>query len=195
MMQSNSARTFESNWALAGLLLCCVTVPAAGQAVTAESLQGSTVEATVNYDVRGIRDGEPFASPGSVTYVLRFAAGGAFTGSVTRTATARGGNPVTSTSPMSGTLGSARSLGGRMGGHMVWALSGNTLRMLRTYETGGKTVVITFNAGGRSCSVRSPFMRETGAGSDIRRGSVGGRAQQVAISSAREVSSSCGVSR
>src|SRR5690242_18063382 len=133
MMQSISARAFEANWALAGLLLCCVTVPAAGQAVTAESLQGATIEATVSYDVRGTRDGEPFTSPGSVTYVLRFAAGGAFTGSVRRTTTARG-NPVTSTTPMSGTLGTAQELGGLMSGHVVWALSGNTLRMLRTYE-------------------------------------------------------------
>src|SRR5262249_9768875 len=146
--------------------------------VTAETLQGSTIEATVNYDLRGTRDGEPFASPGSVTYVLTFGAGGAFTGSVSRTTTRRGG-PVTSTQPMSGTLGSPHEASGRMGGHVVWILAGNTLRMLRTYETGGKTAVITFGAGGSTCSIRSPFAREVGAGNDIRRGSVGGRVRDV----------------
>jgi len=179
--------------------LCVVAEPALAQGttnqVTAEMLQGATVEATVSYDMRGTRDGEPFASPGSVTYALSFGAGGAFTGSVTRTSINRRGGPVTSTVPMSGILGSPREVSSRMSGHVVWLLSGNTLRMLRTYQTGGKTAVITFGAGARTCSIHSPFAREVGAGGDIRRGSIGGRVQDVAISSAREVSSHCRVSR
>ena len=173
--------------------VCCVatTMPAAGQAITPESLQGSTVVATVNYDVRSRNDGQEITGPGSVTYRRTFGAAGAYTGSVTRTGqTPRG--PTTGTQqyfPDARTR--ARSQGG-IRGHSVWLLSGNTLRMLRTYEVGGKNATITFGPGARSCSIRSPFMRESGTGGAIRREGIGGRGS-VEIISARQVSSSCQV--
>ena len=186
------AQAFDRAKTLCSLLLCCMATPAAGQAITAESLQGSTIVATVNYDVRWRRGGEELSGPGSVTYRLTIGANGAYTGSVTRVQS-RGSS--TSTQQFSGTLGQPREARGGISGHAVWMLSGNTLRMLRTYEVGGKTTVITFGAGGRSCSVRSPFMRETGTGGAIRREAIGRRGGTVEITSARETSSSCQLTR
>jgi hypothetical protein len=165
---------------------CMAAAPALGQAVTPESLQGSTIVATVNYEMQRRRDGQDVPGSASVTYRLNIGAGGAFTGSLTRTSGAN-----TSTRQFSGTLGRPYSPGS--GGHAVWILSGNTLRLLRTYEIGGKNTTITFGPAGRSCTVRSPFMRETGAGSAIRRDSI--RGGTVEITSAKQTSSSCQVTR
>jgi len=48
------------NTMLAAACLCGVSDLALAQ-VTTETLQGTTIEATVNYDIRGTRDGEAFA--------------------------------------------------------------------------------------------------------------------------------------
>jgi hypothetical protein len=170
----------------AGFFCMAAAAPASGQSITAESLQGSTIVATVNYELQRRRGGEDVAGSASVTYRLNIGAGGSFTGSVTRTSGAN-----TSTQQFSGTLG--RAYAARSGGHAVWILSGNTLRMLRTYEIGGKNTTITFGPGARSCTVRSPFMRESGAGSAIRRDAI--RSGTVDITSARQTSSSCQVTR
>jgi hypothetical protein len=187
--------TFEK--AATGFCLCLFSIasaaPASGQAITAESLQGSTIVATVNYEIQRRRGGEEFSGPGGVTYRLNIAAGGTYSGSVTRTTQTRRG-PITATQQFSGTLGRAREAGGAMRGHVVWMLSGNTLRMLRTYEIGGKSTTITFGPGGRSCSVHSPFMREAGAGGAIRREAIAGGGT-VDITSAKQTSSSCHVTR
>jgi hypothetical protein len=189
------ARAFDKTAAGYCVGFCCMaaTAPASGQAITPESLQGSTIVATVNYEVQWRRGGEDLAGPGSVTYRLNFAAGGTYTGSVTRTGQSRRG-PTSATQQFSGTLGRAREAKGGMRGHAVWMLSGNTLRMLRTYEIGGKNTTITFGSGGRSCTVRSPFMRETGAGRAIRREAIAGGGS-VEIIGAKQTSSSCQVTR
>jgi len=192
MFASRTKPIAKTRWLIFGLSVMAAPAPAAAQTMTAESLAGSTIVATVNYDVRWRRGEEQLSGPGSVTYQLNIGANGPYTGSVTRS-NARAG--ATSTEQFSGTLGRGREVGGRMSGHSVWILSGNSLRMLRTYEVGGKTTVITFGAGGRSCSVRSPFARETGAGSAIRRGAIGSRGGTVEILSARQTSSSCQVRR
>jgi hypothetical protein len=185
-------RPVSATTAACCLGFCCVlATPAFSQTITAESLQGTTIVATVNYDVRWRRGGGELSGLGSVTYRLNIGANGAYTGSVTRTQ-ARGSS--SSTQQFSGTLGRAQATGAAMRGHVVWMLSGNTLRMLRTYETGGKITTITFGAGGRSCTVRSPFARETGAGSAIRREAIAGGGT-VEITSAKQTSSSCQVIR
>jgi hypothetical protein len=173
-----------------GLLCMAGAVPASGQAITPGSPQGSTIVATVNYEMQRRRGGQDVPGSTSVTYRLNIGAGGSYTGSVTRTSQSRGG-ANTSAQQFSGTLG--RPYSPASGGHAVWILSGNTLRMLRTYEIGGKNTTITFGPGARSCTVRSPFMRETGAGGAIRRDSV--RGGTVEITSARQTSSSCQVTR
>src|SRR5262245_17399542 len=80
-------RTLEHAFSACRAGVCCMAtaMPAAAQAITPESLQGSTVVATVNSDVRSRTGGQEITGPGSVTYRLTFAAGGAYTGSVTRT--------------------------------------------------------------------------------------------------------------
>ena len=186
------ARAFDNAATACCVGFCCLAaaVPASGQAITPESLQGSTIVATVNYDLQWRRGGQDSSGPASVTYRLNIGAGGTYTGSVTRTnQTGRG--PSSGTQQFSGTLGRAQEV--RSGGHAVWMLSGNTLRMLRTYEIGGKNTTITFGPGGRSCTVRSPFMRETGSGGAIRRDAV--RGGTVEITSAKQTSSSCQVTR
>jgi hypothetical protein len=176
-----------------GFCLVAGAPSASGQAITPESLQGSTIVATVNYETHWRRGGEDFTNPTSVTYRLVISSGGAYTGSVTRTLQPQRG-PITQTQQFSGTLGRARETKGGISGHVVWLLSGNTLTMLRTYQIGGKNTTITFGAGAQSCSVRSPFMREIGAGSTIRREPVAG-AGTVEIISAKQTSSSCQVTR
>ena len=171
------ARAFGRAATLCGLALCCRAVPAVGQAISVETLQGSTIVATVNYDVRWRRGGEELSGPGSVTYRLTIGASGAYTGSVTRTQ-ARGAS--SSTEQFSGTVGQAREAGGAISGHAVWMLSGNTLRMLRTYGAGGKTTVITFGAGGRSCAV---LLRS--CAKQARAAPYGGRPSAAAAASSR----------
>jgi len=186
-------RRFLNATACLGFYCLTGAAPAAAQAITPELLQGATIVATVHYEIQWRRGGQEFSGPGSVTYQLNIGAGGSYTGTVTRRGqTPRG--PVTSTQSFSGTLGRAREARGAMGGHAVWLLSGNTLRMLRTYQVGGKTAVISFGPGARSCTIRSPFMREIGAGSAIRREAIGGGGT-VEITSARQTSSSCQVTR
>jgi hypothetical protein len=68
-----------------GLLCMAGAAPASGQAITPESLQGSTIVATVNYDLQRRRGGQDVPGSASVTYRLNIGAGGAFTGGVTRT--------------------------------------------------------------------------------------------------------------
>ena len=176
--------------ALYGLLF--PPAPAAAQAITPESLAGSTIVATVNYDIRWRRNGADGSGPGSVTYRLQIGANGSYSGSVTRARLMGSGE---TTEPFSGTLAQPREAKGAISGHAVWMLSANTLRMLRTYQVGGKSTIITFGAGGRSCSVRSPFMREVGAGGSIRREAAVRGGGTFEFTSARETSSSCQVTR
>jgi hypothetical protein len=172
-----------------GFCLVASAAPASGQAITPELLQGSTIVATVNYETHGRFGGQENTGPTSVTYQLVIGAGGAYTGSVTRS-----GYRATATQQFSGTLGRAREAKGSISGHVVWLLSGNTLTMLRTYQIGGKNTTITFGPGARSCTVRSPFMREVGAGSSIKRETLRGGGTTEIIS-AKQTSSSCQVTR
>jgi len=185
------ARTFDKAAKACCLGFCFMAGanPASGQAINAEALQGATIVATVNYETHGRFGGQEYTGPTSVTYQLVIGAGGAYTGSVTRS-----GHRATATQQFSGTLGRAREAKGSISGHVVWLLSGNTLTMLRTFEIGGKNTTITFGPGAQSCTVRSPFMREVGAGSSIRREALRGGGTTEIIS-AKQTSSSCRVTR
>jgi hypothetical protein len=169
--------------------LIAAPIPATGQGITPESLYGSTVEATVNYDLHSRRGGQEFKNPASVNFRLSIGSGGSITGSVTRTANVPRG-PITATRQISATLGRPREIKGS--GHGVMVLAGNTLTLLRTFEVGGNKTTITFGAGGRTCTIRSPIMHETGAGPTRRDHIQGGTVEFI---SARQTSSSCRVSR
>src|SRR5438067_2512090 len=97
---------------IALLSVMAASAPAAAQAITAESLAGSTIVATVHYDMRWRRGEEQLSGPGSVTYQLNIGANGAYNGSVTRV-NAR--ESATSTQQFSGTLGQSREAKGTIG--------------------------------------------------------------------------------
>jgi hypothetical protein len=80
-------------------------------------------------------------------------------------------------------------------GQVVWVFSNGELRRLRTLETGGQMVVLTFTRtdGKLSCKVSMPFAREEGKGA-LRTTSTnkGGPAEML---SSKEVSSECHIAR
>lgn len=90
----------------------------------------------------------------------------------------------------SGTLGVPNQGGGKGSG--VWILQGNTLVLLRVFETGGYTMRInlTKSANGFGCSVTSAMAREVGAGKTKLTAAIsgGGTAQ---ILSSKQIGVSC----
>jgi hypothetical protein len=163
---------------------------ATAQTITSQSLQGSIVDATVHYNLKGVVRGRQFDTTGHIDLHLRIGAGGTITGSVTRTV--QGFRQVlTKTRSMSATIGRPKQL--KTGDHGVIVLSGNTLTLLRTFEVGGSRTTVTFGGGGRTCTIRAPLLREVGAGGNVRRDHVAGGS--VDITSSRQTSSSCRVSR
>jgi hypothetical protein len=159
------------------------------QAITAESLNGATVNASVTYDVQSRRNGQDFRTTSTFAMQYRFGPGGTVNGTVTRTANLPRG-PASTTRTFTGTLGKPREISGS--GHSVMVLAGNTLTMLRTFDVGGNKTTITFSGGGRTCSVQGIMAREVGAGTTRRDHIKGGT---VDIISAKQISSSCQVSR
>ena len=159
-------RVFDRTAAAACLWLgaMAATDPILGQAITPASLHGSTIVATVNYEIGWKRGEAALTSSATATYRLNIAADGTYTGSVTRTQVAGRNAGANVTEQFSGTLGRTREATGAIRGLVVWTLSGNTLTMMRSYEMGGHRTTITFGPGGKTCTVRAPFMRETGSG-------------------------------
>ncbi len=163
---------------------------ATAQTITPQSLQGSVVDATVYYDLKGVLRGRSFDTTGHIDLNLRIGAGGTVTGSVTRTV--QGFRKVlTKTRSMSATIGRPKQL--KTGDHGVIVLSGNTLTLLRTFEVGGLRTTITFGSGGRTCTIRAPLLREVGAGGNVRRDHIAGGS--VDITNSKQTSSTCRVNR
>jgi hypothetical protein len=178
-----------ANAAVAMMLgLMTTAEPAGAQGVTVESLRGRSIEASVNYQQRVRREGRgEFDAPLTVDYRLNIGGDGRVTGSVTRSSTGPRG-PVSASRQINAVLGRPGEIRGS--GHAVMILSGNTLTMLRTFEVGGVKTTITFAGGG--CSIRSPVMREVGAGPTRRDSMVGG---SIEVLSSRQVSTRCQVTR
>jgi hypothetical protein len=185
-------RGFGRRWWLRAVLLASAGVvaqsdSATAQGVTPESLRGRSIEASVQYQVQGNKGGREFNAPLTVDWRLNIGGDGRVTGSVTRSSTGMRG-PISTSRQISAVIGRPREIPGS--GHGVMLLSGNTLTVLRTFEVGGNKTTITFSGGG--CSIRSPVMQEVGAGTMRRDHITGGTAE---IRSARQVASSCRVSR
>jgi hypothetical protein len=172
-----------------GCALFAGPFPASGQAVTPESLQGATVNASVTYAMHTRKDGNEFRTSATIDFRLTFGPGGTVTGTVTRNAMLPRG-PVSRTQTVATTLGRPREVQGS--GHVVMVLSGNALTILRTFDVGGNKTTITFGDGGRTCTIRGAMAQEVGAGTSRRDHILGGT---VEIISGRQSASSCRVSR
>jgi hypothetical protein len=163
-------------------------VPTMAQGVTAESLRGKSIQATVQYQQQIRREGREFAVSVTAEWRLNIGSDDRVTGSISRTSTSPRG-PVSTSRPISAVIGKPNQIRDAGGGHGLILLSGNTLTLLRTFEVGGVKNTITFTGGG-GCTINAPIMREVGAGPTRRDAIVGGT---VEIISAKQVSSSCRV--
>jgi hypothetical protein len=74
-------------------------------------------------------------------------------------------------------------------GHGVAVLSGNKLTLLQALKTGAVKVTITMGAG---CGLRIDYVREVGKGNTQTKGTDG---KDIEISRARQVSSTCRITR
>ena len=150
----------------------------------AESLKGRTITASVSWETKARKNGREFDNPVKNDWVLRISADGKVSGTVTRNVVGTRG-PASESRSFTAVIGKPREASG---GKALTLLSGNTLTMLRTFETGGGKTTITIGGGG-SCSIKSPAMRETGSSVLLRKGAVVGGT--IEILSSRQVASSC----
>jgi hypothetical protein len=162
------------------------TAPAMAQ-VTADSLRGKSITATVQYEVQARREGRgEFTAPVTAEWRLNIGTDDRVTGSISRTSVSPRG-PVSTSRPISAVIGKPGRPAG--GGHGLILLSGNTLTLLRTFEVGGIKTTITLTGGG-GCTIHAPIMKEVGAGPTRRDAIAGG---MVEIISSKQVSSTCRV--
>ncbi|QWG23048.1 hypothetical protein KMZ93_24380 [Bradyrhizobium sediminis] len=158
--------------------------PVSAQGVTVESLRGRTITASVSWQTRARANGREFDNPVKNDFVINISGDGKVNATVTRHVIGPRG-PTSQSRSFSAVLGKPRDAAG---GGALMVLNGNTLTMLRTYETGGAKTTITMGAGG-SCTITSPAMKETGSAVLLRKDAVVGGT--IEILSSRQVSSSC----
>ncbi len=178
---SAARRSLFSAWLLAGLLHGLP--PVSAQGVTVESLRGRTITASVSWQTKARAKGREFDNPVRNDFVINISGDGRVNATVTRHVVGPRG-PASDSRSFSAVLGKPRDAAG---GSSLMLLNGNTLTMLRTYETGGGKTTITI--GGGSCTIRSPAMKETGSSVLLRKNAVVGG--EIEILSSRQVSSSC----
>lgn len=148
-------------------LLIARPAPAFAQDVAFVDLQGTTINATVNYDqtLRNLGTGQVFSNSNQQSIKLRVGPGEELDQVFTVTIIASNGRVVGSNSfPAKLTLNKPKQ---GKSGHMLWTFDGGKLTWLQTFESGGRRITISFkrSADGLSCSVEAPFAREQGAGS------------------------------
>jgi hypothetical protein len=93
------------------------------------------------------------------------------------------------------TLDEAREIPSRGGGEGVWTFADGTLTSIRTFKSGARRVSFAFARGadGLTCAASFAFAREDGSGPVRLRSRSGDR--DVVIVSAKQVSSTCRVTR
>jgi hypothetical protein len=158
--------------------------PVSAQGATVESLRGRAITASVAWQTTARANGREFDNPVRNDFVINISGDGKVDGTVTRHVVGPRG-PASQSRSFSAVLGKPRDA---VGGASLMTLNGNTLTLLRTYETGGGKTTITFGGGG-SCTIRSPAMRETGSTVLLRKDAVVGGS--IEILSSRQVSSAC----
>jgi hypothetical protein len=178
-------------WFLVGLLAALALGTSGAQAVTIESLQGTSVDVTALYDAHIVLEGREMNAQTRWHMRMRIESGGSLNGSFERTAIYQGRDVGALGRAFSGKIGTPADRGD---GHLLWLLSGNKLILLRTFEVGGVKAEISLSADGRSCSARAPLVREVGAG-NTRMKSAARQGAKVEVLSSQQVSSNCTLSR
>ncbi len=146
--------------ALAAIAACGLITDA--RALTAEDLEGVSIETAVMYAMRVKRPQGTF-NP-QMTMTMKFAVkDGVVVGTVTRTSQSPRGKR-TNTFKMNAPLGVV----GRppSGGEGRWSIEDEKLVLLRAFISGGFRAEIAFQGRGAdmTCTIRAPFVREPGKG-------------------------------
>jgi hypothetical protein len=168
-----------------------LAAPPAAQALTIESLQGATIEASSLYNTHIRLDGREFGAQTRWSVRMSVGAAGAFNADFVRVGIYQGREMGSLNRSLSGTIGTPQQAGT---GHTLWLLAGDKLILLRTFEAGGFKAEITFDADGKTCSLRAPLAREVGAG-NTRMQSAARPGSKVEVLRATQVSSTCRVTR
>lgn len=186
---------FASSIASATLLGAGLAPPVWAAGVTLADLEGAVIETSVTYDRAG-RLGDQVIS-GSLQHdrTITIGPGGNLRNTLVHTMSTPRGSVVRQESG-SATIGKPKQIQSLVGGgDAVWIFENGTLTLLRTYRSGAYKMEIVFTRGttGISCKVRAPYARENGTGGiDI---ASAGNGQRFQLTSARQVSSSCRVTK
>lgn len=143
------------------------TAPAAAQTITWAELQGAVIESASNFIILSRYNGVDRRGAVRGSWKLTIGPGQSITGTLTRENRAG-----IKTNSGTFTLGRPQTFAD---GSTVWLFEDGVLTNLRTFQAGGIKVSYTFSraANGLTCSVRAPFVRESGAG-PIQRDAIGG---------------------
>jgi hypothetical protein len=160
-------------------------------ALTADDLEGISIETRVTYDMRIERTHGIF-NPKS-TMVMKLAVkDGVVVGTVTRSAKGPRGS-VERENRIRVPIGVAGKP--PTGGDALWIVQDDKLVLLRAFKTGGFKAEISFTGRGAdmACTIRAPYMREEGKGQIQTEDSPGGG--PVTILDAVQTSTDCKVIR
>ena len=178
-------------------LLLALSMPAGAQAISLDDLQGVTVHTTNNY-VGRFRNAKGEAPGGfTTTFAIKIGPGAAISTKMTRNTfadTPRGRVTGSMTRTGKGEIGKPREANSP--GSVLWVLEDNTLVSLRVFEVGASIMrnKLEKSDSGLSCSVSAPIAREVGAGATTDTSAMKGGGK-VEVLSAKQISSSCRVSR
>ena len=146
--------------ALAAIAACGLTIDA--RALTAQDLEGVSIETAVTYAMR-VKRPQGIFTP-QMTMTMKFAVkDGAVVGTVTRASRGPRGNR-TNTNKMHAPLGVVGKPAA--GGEGLWAIEDDKLVLVRSFVSGGYRAEISFQGRGAdmTCTIRAPFVREPGKG-------------------------------
>jgi hypothetical protein len=185
---------FVSSIASATVLGAGLAPPVWAAGVTLADLEGAVIETSVVYD-RTIRlqDQGVIASRLQHDRTITIGPGGSLHSTLVHNiSTPRG--PVVRQESGSATINKPKQIQS-LGRGDVWIFENGTLTLLRTYRSGAYKMEIVFTRGptGISCKARAPWARENGTGS-IEMASAGD-GQNFEVISARQISSSCRVTK
>jgi len=181
---------------LASLLASLASVPASGQGVSLEILQGAVIETKTTYST--LSRSPKGTAPATVIGSMRIKVGPAESIEATLTRSVTVNTPV---GVKRGVLN--RAISGKLGTpgkgdalNFLWVLEGNQLTFLRIMEVGSfkTTITLSETAGALSCTVDSPYVPEVAAGPGKDKSAVfaGGK---IEIINVKRVGSTCKVGK
>jgi hypothetical protein len=184
--------------ALAAGALMCVGVPAhvaRSQDVKLADLEATTVTAEITLDQLIERDGMKSSVKTQQVWKISVGANKAIDFTMDSTARGPGGTRKAKQLVASVDLDESRVVGTRGGGEALWTFADGALTFVRTLPSGAYRMNIAFAhaAAGPTCAVTGAFARENGRGPIQLISPFSG--DRVTILSAKQVASSCKVSR